>query len=330
MVCMLSKSRIIALLALIVGVALIVAGILLPRMIADERPVPLELSSSTLSLVDPDATVGPNYQGADGDKPVQTPVARQFSVSLDQPADDKEASARVGVSTYRQDIDDDLQALLDAQVFSYRVDRTTGEAVGGAAKVSDTPVVPSTDVPMEGYWAKLPANTQQQTYDYFDVTLRKALPAEFNREDMRTSATGESVPVYVFRQEIEPTSVRASYQGIRNEITDKESGDPAQLFHSGWREITVEPKSGLIIGVEEDIHDAYRTGTTQGDGKEVETLLDFHGKTGESEDQKMLAQAQSIGGQRDVGLWRIGLIVAGVIVSVIALIVALRPGRRRV
>ncbi len=322
---MLSKLRVPALLALIVGVALIVVGILLPKMVSSDRPVPLELESSTFMLVDPNATVGANYQGLDETESVQAPVARQFKISLDQPADENEASARVGVTTYRQDVKDDLEALLDAQVFSYRVDRFTGEAVGGAGKVADTPVVPSNAVPMEGYWAKFPTSTEKRTYDYFDVTLRDALPAHFDREETRTTNDGHDVPVYVFRQEIEPSSVKEQYEGIRNEITDPESGEKAQLFHGGWREITVEPKSGLIVGVEEDVKDVYQI-----DGKEVDTLLQFHGRTDGHENQRMLEQARTIGHQRDIPKWRVALIVAGAIVAAVSLFVVLRSGKRKV
>ncbi len=320
---MLSRTRILALLALMVGVALVIAGILLPKMVSSEHVVPLELKATTLRLQDPQATVGSNYRaGEEGD--ITAPVARQFNISLGEPATEDQASARVGVSTYREDTEDDLKSLLDAQVFSFRVDRITGQAVDGAGKVADTPVVPSSEVAMEGYWAKLPANAERTTYDYFDVTLRTALPAEFNREETRTASDGTDMPVYVYRQEIEPRSVREQYQGIRNEITDPESGETAQLMHGGWREITVEPKSGLIVGVEEDIRDTYQL-----DGKEIQTLLAFHGRTYAEDELQMLQQAQSVGTDKNISTWRTILLAAGALVIVISLVLVFRRSNSR-
>lgn len=321
---MLSRSRTIALLFLALGIALAVAGAALPKVLTESKPVPLDLSSSTLALEDPAATIGPNYQGMDKDKPVKAPVLRQFNMTLGQPATDEEASARVGVATHRKDVKDDLQSLLDAQVFSYRVDRFSGEAMGATAKVADTPVMPSSDVAMEGFWAKFPENTEKGSYDYFDVTLRQALPAKFDREETRTTDAGHDVPVYVFRQEIEAASVKENYEGIRNEITDRETGEKAQLFHEGWREIAVEPNSGMIVGVEEDVTDAYRV-----DGREVQTLLEFHGRTSENNNRKMLQQAMEIGNERELKTWRVALAVIGVIVAAVSLVVVVRPSRAK-
>jgi len=312
----------------LIGVALITVGVMLPKVVSNEKAVPLDLAATTITLNDPAAVIGPNYQGLDGKKDVTAPVNRQFKINLEEPATDEEASARVGVTTARTDVKDDLKSLLDAQVWSFTVDRRSGEAKGGA-KVSDTPATPATEGEIAGYWAKFPQGTEQRSYDYFDMTLRRALPAEFTGTRTVTTADGHDHELYVFRQEIPATSVAKEYAGIRNTIT-VEGGDGkpqrAQLFHEGWRELTVEPKSGLLVGVEEDIKDTYRDDS----GKEVQNLLKFHGKTPQRVTSSMLDQAMEVSGQRHTDKWGLALIVAGVIVAAasVVLVLWIRAKRR--
>ncbi|WP_296212618.1 DUF3068 domain-containing protein [uncultured Corynebacterium sp.] len=312
----------------LIGVALITVGVMLPKVVSNEKAVPLDLAATTITLHDPAAEIGPNYRGPDGKKELTAPVNRQFKITLEEPATEEEASARVGVTTARTDVEDDLESLLEAQVWSFTVDRRSGEAKGGA-KVSDTPATPATDGEIAGYWAKFPQGTEQRSYDYFDMTLRRALPAEFTGTRNVTTADGHEHELYVFRQEIPATSVAKEYAGIRNTITvEGEDGKPqrAQLYHEGWRELTVEPASGLLVSVEEKVKDTYRDSS----GKDVQNLLKFHGKTPQSVTQSMLDQAMEVSGQRNTDKWGVALIVAGVIVAAasVVLVLWLRVKRR--
>ncbi|MGJ4115981.1 DUF3068 domain-containing protein [Corynebacterium macclintockiae] len=312
----------------LIGCALITVGVMLPKVVANDKALPLDLAATTITLKDPAAVIGPNYQGPKRKEDVTAPVNRQFKITLEEPATEDEASARVGVSTARTDVKDDLESLLDAQVWSFTVDRRTGEAKGDA-KVSDTPATPATDGEIAGYWAKFPQGTEKRTYDYFDMTLRRALPAEFTGTRNVTTAEGREHELYVFRQEIPATSVAKEYAGIRNTITvEDENGKPqrAQLFHEGWRELTVEPKSGLLVSVEEDVKDTYRDSS----GKDVENLLKFHGKTPQSVTQSMLNQAMEVSGQRHTDKWGVALIVAGVIVAAASVVLVVwKTAKRR-
>lgn len=319
---MMSKSRIVAVFVLGLASAMIVAGLLLPRLFPEERPVPLSLQHTTFTLEDKKATVGPGYLGLDEDKPIEAPVARQFNMQLGQPATEDEATVRVGVSNARTNVDDDLESLLDAQVYSYRINRVTGEAVG-EAKVADTPATPPSTVSVEGSWAKFPVDTQQQTYDYFDWTARHAYPAEFKGTERRETSDGKDMEIYLFRQEIPAEKVGSRYNGIRNSI--QKDGKQAELYHGGWREVAVEPASGMIVGIEEHIKDEYRNEA----GKAVEPLLVFEGRTTEDNERQMLDQAEELGGKRSTQAWGRGLFWAGVVLLIGALIVALRRERKR-
>lgn len=320
------KARMFAAFTLFIGAALFVAGWLLPGQVAKSKPVPLNLAATTLFLKDPSATVGPAFQGADAKKSVKAPVNRQFNLLLGEPATEDEASARVGVSTSRMDVKDDLESLLNAEVWSFTIDRRTGEAKGDA-KVADTPASPPTQSPVEGAWAKFPQNTEKKAYLYFDQTLRRAVLAEFKGTVNRTNDQGRETELYVFRQELKPTNVAKLYPGYRHETTVEKDGKQVKgyLTHSGWREIAVEPNTGLIVGVEEKVDDVYLTDK----GEEVGELLRFHGKTNEPVEQAMLAQALLTSGKRDTQTWGTVLMPIGAIVSAASVVVVLWPGRRK-
>lgn len=326
MAAMRSKLKSFGLFTFLIGCALIAAGLLVPKLVPNDKPIPLDLNARTLALTDPAATIGPAYQGLDAKTNITAPVIRQFNLTLEGPASEDSASARVGVTTSRSDVSDDLQSLLEAQIWSFKIDRISGEARGNA-KVSDTPATPPADRPIQGVWAKFPQKTEQKSYDYFDVTLRRALPAQFTGTREVTTSQGEKVQLYVFRQDIKSQSVAESYPGLRNTVTVDVNGTPTQgfLHHSGWRELTVEPESGLLVGVEENIEDVYLDRS----GKQIQDLLKFHGKTNQGTQEAMLEQALSTSGHRNTFTWGLALVVAGVIVAAASLVVVLWGARRR-
>ena len=339
MVLMLSRQRILALFALLGGVLLLATGAILPRFLPVDEPTPLDLGATTISLEDPAATVGEGYQPGEREpQEREAPVVRQFHLTQGAPADETKVSGRVGVTTRREDVDDDLNALLEAQVYTFRADRFSGEVVGGTGQVADTPATPSVEVPMQGAWAKFPQNAQQEAYDYFDYTLRASFPAEFSREEVRKDSAGRDVTVYIYEQRIDSTNVAESYQGIRNEIAlpegvevDVAEGQPrvAQLYHSATRELAVEPASGLIVGVTEHTTDEYKVRGADGQLQPVQTLLDFEGKTAPEAEAQLLTQAAKAAESPNATMWSLALIAAGVMVSAVSLFFVVRPQRRR-
>lgn len=322
-----SKSRITAVFALLAAVALFTVGVILPKVVSEDKPIPLDLTATTITLTDPAATVGQGYQiGADNPQALLAPVNRQFNIALNQPATETTASARVGVTTARGDLGDDLESLLSAEVWTFTVNRLTGETEG-TAKVSDTPATPPVEMPIDGLWAKFPQHTEQHSYDYFDATLRKSIPAEFQGTINQSDSHGNDVELYVFRQEIEPTNVAELYAGVRNRTNVDKEGKQVEgfLHHGGWRELQVEPRSGLIISVEEEISDVY----VSAEGEELEELLRFHGKTQQSTQDAMMKQAMDTFEERGINKVGVALMVVGAIVAAVSLLVALWPRRRR-
>lgn len=338
-VVMLTRSRIMAIFALLIGTALIALGALLPVVAPATQPLPLDLRATTLTMDDPEAEIGTGYlNGPEKEEHpiILAPVTRQFHVTQSDPSDDKFVSVRVGASTHRKDIEDDLDSLLSAEIFSYRVDRRSGAAVGDSGQIADFPATPPHDTPMEGNWIKFPEGAEQTSYDYYDYTLRRAMPAEFDREETRQDADGNDVTVNVYKQQIPPTNVAEKYGNIRNQINIPEgveiplppnTAPIAQLFHSAEREIVVEPKSGLLVGMTEHTRDEYMVRDEAGILVPVQLLLDFNGKSTPQVESQMLTQASKFISGMQSKWWSVALLVLGVIVTVVSLYFAFRPRR---
>lgn len=339
MVAMLPRSRVIAVLALGLGCILLAAGLALPALLPPDRPVPLDLSERQLTLKDDEAEIGPSYLGA-GDEgeageeedaegpagePTTAPVTKTYAVSLGEPSDDDEAAASVGVTSVRDDLDTEEgegqspEALLDAEVWSYRIDRQSGAPLGDA-KVADTPGSPAEGTEISGQWLSFPRDTEQQEYPMYDNLLRRDLPAKFVQTE---DVNGHEV--YVFRQDLEAEPVAQNNPGyFRNDPADgKDAQGDAQLVRSGSREIRVEPTSGMIVSVNEDLRDAYVAG-----GEEIELLSSFSGATPDDARDELLDQAAELGEDRPTRQWGIALTVTGAIVALGSAVVALRPKRR--
>lgn len=342
MVRMLPKSRIVAVLALGLGCVLLAAGILLPRMVDADRPLPLDPAPARLTVTDPAATIGKAYVAGAGEKDPDTvtgPVSRNWAVTFGDPSDEDSAAATVGVSTLRDDMASsfgDQAALLDAEVWTLRMDRHTGAVTGGEGdtKVADTLGTPAADATVDGNWLAFPRHTGEQDHQVFDTLLRRAVPAVFDRAD---EVDGHRV--LVFRQEMDAEPVLTAHPRYarltQNVVTpaekdrDGKESRPASaavstLHRSGTREITVEPTSGMIVSVREDLRDYYAAA----DGKETGLLLDLHGETPVEDRAALVDQAVTVGDGRPVGTWALVLTVIGAIVTVAAGVTALRPQRR--
>ncbi|WP_414122076.1 DUF3068 domain-containing protein [Corynebacterium nuruki] len=372
---MLPKSRVSAVFALGVGCILLVAGLLLPRVVDPERPLPMSLSGTQLTVTDPESTLGAAYEppapapasdaapapdsgdapapegedggeppagdGEDGDRPgdgddhrndppappepVRAPVTKTWALTLGQPVDGDEVAATVGVSSVRNDRvttgegdnapTDDQGALLDAAVWSMQLDRHDAVATGDV-KVSDRLGSPATGAEVPGQWIAFPRNAGEQSYPFFDSLLRRDLPADFDRT---TEIDGHRVNIYRQNFEAEPVlQANPYFYRLTSALPD---GRQATLQRSGSREITVEPSSGLIVGLREDLHDYY----AGPDGAETALLQDFHGQTPDDEVAGLLTTAADQGKDRPSRAWGVALAVVGAIVALGSAVIALKP-----
>ncbi|QGU02908.1 hypothetical protein CKALI_10265 [Corynebacterium kalinowskii] len=276
---MLPKSRIFSALIIGLGIMLLAWGLLSPYFLHFDGRMPLDLRNTTFTLTDDKAKARIPQQ----DKVVTVPVSRQYHAQFMDPVDTNSVTARIGVTTMRVSNQDELDRLIDATVWSYRLDRFTGQALTEAT-MTDQPASSAKQVPIDALWVKFPVNAAQSTYQVFDVTLRKAVPATFQEE---LEINGRKV--YRYRQDIEPTNVAMSYAGPFN--TKKLEGEETgYLFHSGTRDYYVDQKSGLVVDIHEQIDDFYGTKT----GEKKEQALLFDGQLSEESRSDMLTQAAQI------------------------------------
>lgn len=122
---MLPKSRIFSALTVGLGVMLLVWGFLAPQFLHFDGRMPLDLRNTTVTLQDEQAQTLVRQQG----KVVTVPVTRQYHAEFMDPVDANSVTTRLGVTTMRDSNQDELDRLIDATVWSYRLDRYTGQAL---------------------------------------------------------------------------------------------------------------------------------------------------------------------------------------------------------
>lgn len=268
-------------LLLSVGVALLVAGLVAPRFLGEDSRLPLDLEATTWTLVDGEAQTR-LMTDADG-RVLEVPVSRQLHMEIQNPADEETATLRVGETLMRDSRQAELDRLIAAEVWTFGVDRATGEFTTPAT-LTDQLASPVSEVPVDGVWLKFPAGAEQTAYEVFDPTLRQTRPAEFAEELEMDGRT-----VHRYRQEIRPVNVAELYAGPFNTTTFPD-GERGYLFHSVTRDILVDRVSGLVVEIREDVDDYYGTA----DGEKREQVLLFEGRMPQGQIDAHLAEAGEV------------------------------------
>ena len=318
---MLPKSRVISIVLLGLGVALLVAGIVTPQFLHASARLPLDLTGATYTLTDEDGTA--LKMSEEGTEEYNGPVTYQMHVDVQDPSDAQNATVSIGESTFRGFGDDDaIENLVQAQIWNYSIDRITGEA-NSEAEISYQLASPMTTSAVDGYWFKFPSDAAKTTYPAYDPTLRAARDAVFEEElevDGRT--------VYRYHQEIEPVNVATLYAGAFNttQLETEDGGTEAgYLFHSGTRELYVDQETGLLIGMDVDIHDYY----ADREGNADHDALVLNASSTDEDRAAMLAQAAEVPKESTARNVRLGLLIAGGVLAVLGLIGTFWPRRKR-
>ena len=318
---MLPKSRVISIVLLGLGVALLVAGIVTPQFLHASARLPLDLTGATYTLTDEDGTA--LKMSEEGTEEYNGPVTYQMHVDVQDPSDAQNATVSIGESTFRGFGDDDaIESLVQAQIWNYSIDRITGEATS-EADISYQLASPMTTSAVDGYWFKFPSDAAKTTYPAYDPTLRAARDAVFEEElevDGRT--------VYRYHQEIEPVNVATLYAGAFNttQLETEDGGTEAgYLFHSGTRELYVDQETGLLIGMDVDIHDYY----ADREGNADHDALVLNASSTDEDRAAMLAQAAEVPKESTARNVRLGLLIGGGILAVLGLVGTFWPRRKR-
>ena len=282
---MLPTSRLLSFLLLGVGVALLVAGLVAPRFLPEDARLPLDLGATTYSLVDAEAET--RLMTDPGGRVLTSPVTHQLHMEIQNPADEDTATLRVGETLMRDSQQEDLDRLIAAEVWSFGVDRRTGEFTTRAT-LTDQLASPVSTVEIDGHWLKFPTGAEQGTYEVFDPKLRETRPAEFAEELEMNGRT-----VHRYRQEIEPINLAELYDSPFHTIEFAE-GEPGHWFYSATRDLLVDELSGLVVEIREDVDSYYATP----EGEKREQILLFEGRMSQDQIDAHLADAADI---RDPG-----------------------------
>ncbi|AWB81200.1 DUF3068 domain-containing protein [Corynebacterium yudongzhengii] len=307
---MLPKSRIISALLVGLGIALIVGGLMAPRLIDSDGRLPLDLENSTWTLTDDSAATrlltDPNG------RVLETPVTRQLHLQIGEPATADTASVRVGTTLMRDSLQEESDRLITASTWGYEMDRVTGEATT-PANLTHTIGMPPEEVEVDGVWMKFPTDAEQTTYDVFDDTLRESRPATFIDSQEIDGRT-----IYHYRQEIEPTNVAFLYESFLN--TAPVGDQQGALYHSATTDFYVDQITGLVVDIETEIYDFYAVPGQENDEQARETFLQFTGSREDAQVDATLAEIDDISGSTTAELIRWSVVAVGVVITVLGLL----------
>lgn len=345
---MLPKSRIVASLLLGLGACLVAAGLVAPHFLNFSPRLPLGAAETTWTFHDEDASA--RHLSAEGASPYHGPVTYQLHMDVQDPSDKDTATIKVGETTALGTAEQlrDVNNLVSAQVWSYQMDRLTGEATS-QAQLNYQLASPAAKVDVDGYWLKFPTDAEQTNYQVFDPYLRSASEAVFVEE-----TTVEGRTVYRYHQDIAPTNVATKFAGPFNttqvakqstpagdaaptgEAPEGEAPQPAEalapemeqgyLFHSGSRDYYVDQQTGMLVGMDVNIDDYYGTRT----GERREDAFVFNASTSDEDRAAFVKQAADLP-EESVGrtiTWV--LIGVGALLSILGLLGVFGAfGRRR-
>lgn len=300
---MLPRSRVLSVLLLGLGAALIAAGLLAPRLIHGDSRLPLDFGDATWTIHDEHATTRVLQDPAR--RVFEAPVTHQLHMTVEEPSTDETATVRVGSTFLRDSLQQEQDRLMDATVWNWLINRVNGKPESPVT-LSYQMASPTIDIETDGVWLKFPSQLdakQGTTFNVMDETLRRATPADFvDTENLH----GRDVAI--FRQEISPIDVAREHQGVNTTMSIQRGEEPdqqAHLFHSAVRDFHVDQETGLVLAIDENIEDFYGTP----EGEPLEPALTFHGTMDDAQVADLAQRAESMTQVGHVGLW--GWLTAG-------------------
>lgn len=285
---MLPKTRIFSALLLGIGVALMVWGLVAPSFVHADGRLPLDLDATTYTLTDDNGQTRLNSDPEAG--VIETPLTRQLHFQVMDPANADEATLRVGDTRLHGAAGEggnEQDRLLSASVYSFRVDRLSGEILSDVAMTSQL-ASPTLNYPVEGIWLKFPTDAEETSYPVLDPTLRQTRPADFIES---VEIDGRTIMHY--RQVIDKANVAESFADPANTTTlTREDGGTTTgyLYHDVTRDYWVDQRTGLVVDIEERIDDYYGDRTAQ----KYDQVFLFEGSLADEQVTDLVAQAEGI------------------------------------
>ncbi|MET0315937.1 MAG: DUF3068 domain-containing protein [Rhodococcus fascians] len=255
-------SRILALVLVGLGAFLLVAAILIPTYTVPRlEKTPLDLEVTTVSTGTGSVLNAASLAAGRAQVDENVNLVSQRFVTTEEPSNADDITVQAGQTLRRTDKQGDT-GLLTASVDRVTLDRVSSEPVEnpvGTIQVQGDK--PAEEVPHTGLQYKFPFNAEQKAYPFFDINARASQDIDFVEE---TEING--TPVYKYEQTVGPVDLSGVVNLPTNKVTLPADtwgveGGEAPVTMTRWYENTrtvwVEPKTGVIVDGEEQIHQYY-------------------------------------------------------------------------
>lgn len=221
-------------------------------------------------------------------------------------------------------VDDASHAVVSGSLRSLCVDRHSAQAVAPCVgqyieqEKDKRQVGDRNRVQQPGLSFKFPFGTQQQDYDYYDLSVHKAVTAKFVREE---SVRG--LDLYRFTMSVPPTKIAdRTVPGSLVGRPDEPTVD-AEMYYQVKRTVWVEPATGIIvIGEQEGKQELLVDGERPGEGTTV-----FEGKLRFNEKTISDNVARAEDGRSQLSLltiWPVGMWIGGAVLIAVGVFLLLR------
>ncbi|KHL14575.1 Protein of unknown function (DUF3068) [Mumia flava] len=240
--------------ALLLGVFLLGIAVLAKFYAYDELAVvPLDQDTETVSKTAPGDDATYLNVGATGGPAVETgplesrrTVVGKVELSEEASEDLDEDVAVWDTFSYTAPpgtaAEDALSATRDLVPF----DRHTAETVRWSGAMTESGGQTIQPFSFSGNYFKFPFNTQKESVEFWDGSVRKAVPAEYEATEEI-----EGLTVYRFVQTIEP--VQIATQEVPGSLVGEDVASlNAERIYSNTRTLWVEPETGVIIKGQEE------------------------------------------------------------------------------
>ncbi|WP_370619334.1 DUF3068 domain-containing protein [Mumia sp. Pv 4-285] len=241
--------------AVIIGAFLLVLAVLAKTYAYDELAVvPLDQDTTTVSKTMPGEDATYLNVAAAGGPAIETgplesrrKVVGQVEASKDASDELDENLAVWETFSYTAPPGTPAEEALSGTRDVVPFERTTGETVRWQGAETESNEIVISPFSFYGNYFKFPFNTQKDSVDFWDGSLKKAMPAEYE-----STEEIEGLEVYKFVQTIEPTKI--AEQPVPGTLVGmpEESTVVADRMYANTRTLWVEPETGVIIKGQEE------------------------------------------------------------------------------
>lgn len=320
-------SRILPCILVGLGAFLLAIAILIPTYTVGKlEKTPLDLEVTTIASGNGSVLNSAALLAGKAQVDRNVPIVAQRYVTTQDPSDADIVTVEAGQTVRRTDKQGDtglLSATLDRVTLDRVSSMPTNDPVGTIRTSNDKP---AEDVSRDGLQYKFPFNTEQKSYPYFDLNARATKDIDFVEE-----AEINGLKVYHFQQTIDPVDLSKVVNSPTNKLslpadTWGVEGGATPITMTRWytnvRDLWVEPKTGVIVKGQEQLHQYYGRSKTSVDVDVLNVTLPFDEATVEYQAQ------QARDGMDKLSLFGRTVPIIAAVLGVIALIAGIFLGLR--